>query len=287
MAVPRRSLAALADIVARAPAHRSALLRAGFTPAQLRALAHAHGFTVFRRTWFVAERAPAALREAAARGGRVTCTSLARHRGWWVPASVGDEPHLHFPPGSTGPRVGPDWRGVTHWTRPLVPLGASLEGSVEDALAHIAACVPHDDALVLWESAARVEGIAPEAIRGIRFASPTARALAEEVTGLADSGLEVLVALPLRRAGLVVRQQVVLAGRPVDILVGARLVVQIDGYEFHAAGSAQRSRDMAHDAELRLRGYTVLRFSYEHVVHRWPEVERTIRRAVAAGLDAA
>jgi very-short-patch-repair endonuclease len=83
-----------------------------------------------------------------------------------------------------------------------------------------------------------------------------------------------------------VRQQVVLAGRPVDMLVGDRLVLQIDGYEHHSS-SAQRAKDIAHDAELRLRGYTVLRFSYGQIVHDWVAVERRITRALAAGLHLA
>ena len=91
---------------------------------------------------------------------------------------------------------------------------------------------------------------------------------------------------PLRRWGLRVRQQVWIGGRPVDALVGDRLVVQLDGYEFHST-SAQRTRDIAHDAELRLRGYTVLRFGYAQVVHDWPTVERTILHAVAAGIHLA
>ena len=82
-----------------------------------------------------------------------------------------------------------------------------------------------------------------------------------------------------------VRQQAVLAGKPVDALVGEWLVLQIDGWSHHSS-SAQRTKDIAHDAELRLRGYTVLRFSYAQVVHDWPGVERTIRRALAAGLHA-
>ena len=90
------------------------------------------------------------------------------------------------------------------------------------------------------------------------FRSRAARELATSVTGLSDSGLETLVVTPLRRWGLRVRQQVKLAGRFVDIVVGDRLVLQIDGFEFHST-SAQRSSDIAHDAELRLRGYTVLR----------------------------
>ena len=154
---------------------------------------------------------------------------------------------------------------------------------MEDALLHIAACLDRDTALVLWESAARVERIAAEALRAIAWPSRAAHELAEAATGLSHSGLETLVVTPLRRWGLGVRQQIVLAGRPVDVLVGDRLIVQIDGYEFHSS-SAQRTKDLAHDAELRLRGYTVLRFSHAQVIHDWALVERTIRRAVAARL---
>jgi very-short-patch-repair endonuclease len=137
-------------------------------------------------------------------------------------------------------------------------------------------------ALVLWESAANIEKLAGDYLRGLAWASRAARNLAAQVTGLSDSGLETLLVEPLRRAGLRVRQQIVLAGRPVDLVIGDRLVVQLDGYAFHSS-SAQRSSDIAHDAQLRLRGYTVLRFSYAQVVHDAANVLLTLRRAVAAG----
>lgn len=162
----------------------------------------------------------------------------------------------------------------------------NLIASVEDALAHIAVCQPFDIALVLWESAARVEKLAPEYLRSLAWTTSAARTLAATVVGLSDSGLETLVVAPLRRRDLRVQQQAKVAGRFVDILVGDRLVVQIDGYEFHSS-SAQRSADIAHDAELTLRGYTVLRFSYAQIVHDWRSVERAIMRAVTAGLHRA
>ena len=89
--------------------------------------------------------------------------------------------------------------------------------------------------------------------------------------------------IPLRRRGVAVRQQAKIAGRFVDLLVGERLVLQIDGFAYHSS-SAQRTSDIAHDAELRLRGFTVLRLSYAQIVHDWPGVERIIDRALAAGL---
>ena len=277
--------APLLDRIPGAALHREQLHAAGYTDAQLRALVRAGEFEVLRRSWFVSRECDDALREAARLGGRLTCTTFARRRGWWMPEGIGDELHLHFVPGSTGPRPSERPPGVSHWTQPLAPVGRSLLATVEDALAHIALCLPPDQALVVWESASRGEGMSPEALRRVRWTSRAAIDLADRVNGLADSGLEVLVCAPLRRLRVQVRQQVVLAGKPVDVLVGRWLVVQIDGWAHHSS-SAQRTKDIAHDAELRLRGYTVLRFSYAQVVHDGDGVLRTIRRALAAGLHA-
>lgn len=266
-------------------AHREQIRRAGFGAATVRALVGGGDAAPIRRSWIALPGAAAELRGAAAAGGQISCLSLARRRGWWVPPALDQALHLHVLPGSASVREGND-AVVRHWTKPLVPMGRSLIASVEEALQHIAGCVDRDRALVLWESAARTERLSPDALRRVGWTSRAARELAAEVQGLSDSGLETLVVIPLRRRGLRVRQQVKLAGRFVDLLVGDRLVLQIDGFEFHAS-SRQRSQDIAHDAELRLRGFTVIRLSYSQVVHDWPGVERTIHRAVAAGLHQA
>jgi very-short-patch-repair endonuclease len=264
-------------------ARRDRILHAGFPVAVLRTFVRVGHARMIRRAWVALDVARADLVTAAEAGGRVSCVSLARARGWWMPDGVDANLHLHLLPGSGSARMPDDWPGVLHWTKPIVPSGRELTATVEDALAQIAVCLPFDMALVLWESAARKESLAGEALRSVRWTSAVARELAEAVTGLSDSGLETLVVVPLRRWGVRVRQQVVLAGRRVDVLVGDRLVLQIDGYEHHSS-SAQRAKDIAHDAELRLRGYTVLRISYAQIVHDWPAVERRIRRALAAGL---
>lgn len=267
-------------------AHRDDLLRAGFSVAALRRFVRDGGGELIRRRWIAMPHADAEQVTAARAGGRVSCTSLARRRGWWMPEMVDARLHLHMSPRAGSARLADDWPGVLHWTLPLSSSGRTLLASIEDSLAHIALCQPFDLAHVLWESAARTEHLAPEYLRSLPWTSRAARSLADASTGLSDSGLETLVVAPLRRQGLPVRQQVKIAGRFVDVLVGERLVLQIDGYEFHSS-TAQRSSDIAHDAELRLRGYTVLRLSYRQIVHEWTVVERMIQRAVAARLHLA
>lgn len=264
-------------------AHRRSVLDAGFPVRVLREAVAVGELRMVRRAWCVTARAPADLLAAASAGGRLTCVSLARRRGWWVPDGIPERHHVHLRPGASSSGLHVDGP-VAHWTKPLGPVSPTiLEASVEDALAHIAGCLARTEALVLWESAARAEALAPETLRAVPWTSIAARELAAAVTGLSDSGLETLLFAPLRERGIPVLQQARIAGRFVDGLVGERLVVQVDGFAFHET-SAQRTADVAHDAELRLRGYTVLRFTYRQVVHERGAVQRTLQRALAQRL---
>ena len=234
---------------------------------------------VVRRLWLAVPTATGDLMAAASAGARLACVSAARHRGWWLPEGADKGLHLRFAPHARSF----SFDGVAHWTTSIAPAPAySLVESTEDSLAHLARCLDPESARVAWESAIRVERLSVDALRGIRWPSENSRECARSVSGLSDSGLETIAVVRLEPWGLRLRQQCVIAGRRVDLLIGERLVVQLDGYAFHST-PAQRGHDVAHDAELRLRGYTVLRFTYAQVVHDWSSVERTIARAVAAG----
>ncbi|MEU1972217.1 DUF559 domain-containing protein [Microbacterium sp. NPDC019599] len=170
-----------------------------------------------------------------------------------------------------------------HWRVPVAPAPTrQLVDSIENALSHIAGCLTEESALLVWESAVRLERLSVDALRRVAWTSVAARNCAHSVNGLSDSGLETLAVVRLTPWGIPIRQQILIAGHRVDLLIGERLVVQIDGFAHHST-SAQRTRDTAHDAELALRGYTVLRFTYAQVVHDWPAVERVIARAIASG----
>jgi very-short-patch-repair endonuclease len=61
----------------------------------------------------------------------------------------------------------------------------------------------------------------------------------------------------------------------------ARLIVEVDGYGFHRVRSVFVS-DREKDVILRLAGWTVLRFVYEHVTDRAAWVAAAIRRSLAS-----
>ncbi len=265
--------------------HRDAARQAGWTEPRIRSARVSKRVQMIRRTWIATSAAPGDALAAARGGARIACLSLARERGWWMPEGVDSRRHLSLPPHARAGTLGE--ADVVHWSKPVAPASRhSLREPIEDALAHIASCADPESARALWESAVRIERLSPEALRRVRWTTRAAARLAGEVTGLADSGLESLFLSRLAPWDLQIRHQVVLAGRRVDFLIGETLVIQVDGFAHHST-AAERGRDVAHDAELSLRGYTVLRFTYAQVVHEWPSVERAIARAVAAGLHRA
>ncbi len=73
-------------------------------------------------------------------------------------------------------------------------------------------------------------------------------------------------------------------GHRVDLLIGDKLVVQVDGG--HHVG-AQREADVRHDALLALNGYHVIRVGYRQLVDDWPSVQQAIVSAIAQGLHRA
>lgn len=260
-------------------AHRADAAAHGHRPDHVRAAIRAGRVQRLRAQWIALPSAPPDLVTAASASARVTCISLARRHGWWIPEEATARLHLHFAPnahthGSTA---------IRHWAAPLVDGGSrTLTASVEDALAHIAQCFGHEDARAVWESAITVEKLDVESLRAVRWSDQRSRELASVVRGRSDSGLETIFVVRLSGWGVPLRQQVLLAGHRVDIVIGSHLVIQIDGFAFHSS-AAERGRDVAHDAELRLR-YTVLRFTYAQILHRWDMVERTVAQAIARGL---
>jgi very-short-patch-repair endonuclease len=62
------------------------------------------------------------------------------------------------------------------------------------------------------------------------------------------------------------------------------LIVETDGYEGHRGRQAFED-DRAKDAELRVLGFTVVRFTYRQLTERWAWVEETVRALLASGAE--
>lgn len=229
-----------------------------------------------RRGWLAASDADVELLAAARAGVVLSCVTQARRLGLWVLDE--DQPHLAAPAHSGSARP---TRGVLHWAQPLVARDPNvLTDPIVNVLALIATCQPFAAALATWESALRHGLVTKQELERLPF-GPRGRELRAVAQPYSDSGLETLVLEGLRILRLPIVAQAYLFGRPVDFLIGDRLVLQVDGA--HHVG-AQRERDIEFDARLMLMGYHVIRVGYVQVVERWPEVQDVVMRAVAQGL---
>lgn len=233
-----------------------------------------------KRGWVALPQADAAL-IAAARGGVViSCVSQAERLGLWV-----HEPpqkfHVRAAPNSSG---GKSKRAHVHWAKPLIARHPdALVDPIENVLALVADCEPFERALATWESALNQDLVTLAELAAYPWTG-AARELLATANPFADAGTETYLRQRLRWLDQRILVQTWIAGHRVDTLIGARLVLQIDGK--HHVG-AQRSEDIRHDAQLRLMGYHVIRISYQQLMHDWPMVQDLIMRAVALGLHRA
>lgn len=259
-------------------AHGVDIRAAGYTINDVRSAIGRGYVRRIRRTWLVSPRADPAAVKAVDAGGGLTCLSEASRAGLWTP----DHTDLHVSVRPTSSARKPS-ATTFHWSPGPMPVARhAWREPLINVLAHVATCVAREHALAVWESALRKRLVTRDELTQVAWKGPRARELAELASLLSDSGLETYVVERLRPFGLSLRQQVLLEGHRVDILIGRRLVVQVDGFEFHH-DAKDRRRDISHDARLALRGYTVLRFDYAQILFGWPQVESTILTAVAQG----
>lgn len=228
------------------------------------------------RGWLALPGADPMMASAARAGVVISCVTQARALGLWVlegqTMHVAAHPHSGRAPTSTA---------VVHWSSPLVPRHPDrLADPIENVLVLVARCQPREPALAVWESALNKGLVDRQALARLPLPA-AARSLLDEAQPYADSGLESFAIPRLRWLGLPLVRQVWIAGHRVDLLIGDLLVLQIDGG--HHVGT-QREQDVAHDAELMLMGFHVIRVGYRQMVDGWPEVQDRIMRAVAAGL---
>jgi very-short-patch-repair endonuclease len=226
-------------------------------------------------TYALPEAEPDALAAAAARG-RITCCSAARRHGLPLLHPV-EKPHVAVPRNRpTAADLAVIHRGDVRGTSAVVPVLA--------ALVTLLRCVPPVDAVATVDAAVHLGQVRVSAL-GTRLRGPgsvEARRVLGMVDGRSESVIESVVRLALRQAGLRVTCQARIEGvGRVDLLVDDWLVVEVDGFAFHADRASYRT-DRGRANALAARGYVLVRLTYEDVMYRLPEAVAMITALVAA-----
>jgi very-short-patch-repair endonuclease len=243
-----------------------------------------------RRGRFAAPKTPEGLIRAMRVGGPATAATAAAAVGVWTGSGSDDELHVAVRP-TTGRLMDPDdprrpfdGRKDVHvrWTDGL-PKSAFLTGVVPTLvmLQHMLLQVDPATAVAALDSALRLRLLHERDREVLSARLPVhLRALVAAADRRCESGIESITRFRLQLLGLLVEPQVVIPGvGRVDLLVQGRLIVELDGREFH---EGRFEEDRVRDAEAALRRYRTLRFTWAQVLFDWPAVESAILGALAA-----
>lgn len=256
---------------------RSELLAVAPISAVRRAVAHG-AIRRLRRDLYVSPDMPDALQAALAVGGSLSCTSALTLSGAWRPPRSG----LHIAVPRTASRLGRPPFGATdltvHWSADEVSGPCS---SVEVALRHALMCQPRPAVIAIADSALRLGLAGLSVLESVNGTVPAKYRLnLDDLDPGAESGIESIARVALRGAGLAVASQVNLAGiGRVDLLVEGRVIVEVDGREWHRG---EQERDYRRDLESLRRGFHVVRVDYAHVVDHIELVVAAVTRAASA-----
>lgn len=263
------------------------LARFGFTRDHLARRVRSGQIDRIRPGVFCLPDLPTPVRIAAAHGGMLTCSTLLRAVRVWV---LPKDDRIHVWMGLKGHQhPHPDCKCVAHWFPGKAGLGSA---SVELALVHLRKCAGDLAFFASLESAWAKGMLSAQARNRIRHQLPASkRWLVDRAQGNAGSGLESILRMLLMAAGLRLRGQVQVTrvGR-VDFLVagprGGRIIVEVDGYEFHSSRE-QFTEDRRRQAAASVQGLETLNFSYQQVLNDWPTVLASIRAGLTRARDAA
>lgn len=271
-------------------APRAAFLAAGVTSYALGRARHEGRLLRVRRAWFAEPTADPRIVTAVRIGGALTCHSVLERHGLWVlpderihvsvPANAG---RLRSAKSARIPLAAEPGGAVVHWRRPAGEVLHPID-DLATSLAHYATCASPEFALVAIDCALNRSLVTVGMLEAAFVGLPErCRALLLRADSSSQSGLETLSRDRLRRHRVRVRTQVRIRGvGRVDVLIGDRLVLELDGYGFHATGEAFET-DRRRDLALHALGYRVVRLSYRQVMEGWDGAEQVILSMIRRG----
>lgn len=260
---------------------------AGIPRLEVAAALRAGAIVRVRNGWFAHLGAPHDVVRAVRVGGALTGASLARLHGLWLL----DDPLLHVRVPSSSARLrAPHDRRLSldrdeHGV--CVHYRSADRGVARDtlpvALAEMFACSGAIAAMIALDSALNSGELSPAGLAQLRrLVTAAHRRLVDRADPGCQSGLETIARLLLYRRRVAHRTQAWITGVGyVDLLIGDRLVLELDGRSFHEGEDFET--DHRRDFELALRGYVVIRISYRMVIDHWEQVEAGILALLARG----
>lgn len=264
-------------------ATRAELLQGGHRPRDLTEAIRSGQRLRLRRGYYATADATPAQRAAVKIGGRLSCSNAASTYGLWADPGPGEHSALHIAVPPTAARLGTDRAAGDlriHWQRDL-EASDCWRVSLADCLRGVVRCSSEESAVATLDTAIGLGLVDRARIRAIFGTEPIrSRLVASRAYPGSDSGVESLARQRLQRRGLEVRQQIAVRGvGRVDMFVGGRLFVEIDGFEFHSS-PRHFALDRRRDAAFVLGGHRRLRFTAVDVLRDWNRVERTILDAL-------
>jgi very-short-patch-repair endonuclease len=249
---------------------------AGVSRDEIDAALAARSIRRIRRGWYRSAIAHPQIVRAVEIGGALTCCSALAMQGVWM--MPGLDLHVRV---ARGVALGPVGEARVHWSDRRQDHTFPMD-SIAESLTVALRCLDQRAAVVALDSLLNRRLLARSDIesacgfpRGRRFLTLTDPA--------SESGLETVARLALRRLQIRVTSQVRIPGvGRVDLVLGDRLVLELDGESWHDR-PGDFDADRRRDRELHARGYLVLRASYRQVLTQWPEIEEQVLRIVRRG----
>ena len=267
------------------------LLRDGHTSHQLTRAVRRGEVIRARQGHYVVPTLDSSEVEAVRVGGRLTGLAGARRHGVWTPLRI--PLHVAVPAHARELRAPTDARRrLRDLIRPAVRVtweparttGTRSLVGLRGCIAEVARRESSEIAFAVIESALHLRKLGRHEWASTQALLPyRVRRALRSVSSRSESGGESLARCWMLRSGIHHAQQVSIPGvGRVDFVVGDRLVIEVDGAQFHTT-RAQFEEDRRRDAELSRLGYRVLRFSYTQVADAPHVVIAAILSAMSRG----
>lgn len=225
-----------------------------------------------RRGWFAGPNANPLVVSAVTAGGVLSCVSALALHGVWVPTN--DRVHVRARSAAT--------RGDQRFCRQHggpEPEETAID-DIPTALRHAVRCLEDEGVVVVCDSLLHLGLMTKVGIATALQRAPGRVHNLLDRCDRAESGTETMVRLRLRSRGIEVTAQVWIDGvGRADLLVGRRLILEIDGRMYHD-GAHRFEADRQRDRNAVERGYVVIRLTYRQVLYDWPAAEAAIMEVV-------